>query len=337
MKFKIRFADQIVGVFLIAAVLALLFIIVMLGKKQRWFAKDYTYKTYFDSAAGLGANMAIQYKGLTIGNVKSFELTEDERIEVILAIHDSYVTRVKRGSLVNLSVSPIGLGNNFQFYPGLGEPLAEGEVIPPLNSPEGKALVQSGLARPPAQDGDIAVLLAQVNALLGEIDGALKGNDQTTLGRTLLSVEGTVAGLDSSIKGSQEVPLGRTLLGVEEKVASLDPILADVNRITTDLTKVTEQLNAPGGTVANILNGDGPVYTNLESLLTSLAGILRDIDKTTDHLPANIAVILMDVRKALVSAQDVLTGLTNNPLLKGGIPAKVQSEASGTNLRDISF
>ncbi|MDR0561182.1 MAG: MlaD family protein [Spirochaetaceae bacterium] len=337
MKFRIRFADQIVGVFLVAAVLALLGIIVMLGKTQRWFAKDYYYKTYFDSAAGLSLNMAVQYKGLAVGKVTSVKLTPDERIEVGFSIQEAYNNRVKRGSMVDLSVSPIGLGNQFRFYSGLGEALQEGEFIPAVNSPEGKTLIQSGLARLPAQEGDIAVLLAQVHTLLTDVEAALKGTDQTSLGRTLLGVEGTIASLDNAMKGAEDVPLGRTLLGVEDKVEKIGPILADVNRITGDITKVTEQLNAPDGTVANLLNGDGPVYTNLESMLVSLSGILRDIDKTTDPLPANVAVILADVRQALKTAEDVLTGLANNPLLKGGIPAKVQAQSGGTNLRDISF
>ncbi|MDR0525149.1 MAG: MlaD family protein [Spirochaetaceae bacterium] len=341
MKFKIRFADQIVGVFLIVAILALILIIVMLGRKQRWFARNYSYKTYFDSASGLSPNMAIQYKGFTIGKVTSLTLTEDERIEVLFSIQDTYNSRVKRGSLVDLSVSPIGLGNQFRFYPGLGEPLPEGDFIPTANSPEGKALVQSGLARLPAETGDIAVLMGQVSTLLTDIDSAIKGTEESTLGRTLLGVEGTIGGLNTAIEGTDETTLGRTLLGVEGTIGNLpsqlDPIFANLNKISADLTVLTEQLKDPNGTVASILNSEGPVYVNLEGMLTSLAGILRDLDKTTDHLPANMGGILMNVRTVLQSVQDVLIAVANNPLLKGGIPAKVQSQSSGTNLRDISF
>jgi phospholipid/cholesterol/gamma-HCH transport system substrate-binding protein len=325
MKFRIRFADQIVGFFLIVAVLALIFIVIMLGRSQRWFARDPAYTTYFDSAAGLSENMPVQYKGFTIGNVKSFKLTEDDRVEIIFVIHNNYTYRVKRGSLVDINVSPIGLGNQFRFYPGLGEELAAGELIPQVNSVEGKQLVASGLAYLPAQDDSISLLLSQINTLVADIDNALKGTTETSLGRTLTGVEETVAGISALPPTIDQT--------VNTVVGDLQPIIANINQVTT-------QLSDPSGTVASVLDGKGAVYASLEDSLKSLSGVLRNIDKTTSYLPADmvqIAALLTEVRTAVKAAEDVLIGLTNNPLLKGGIPDHVQIQSGGTNLRDISF
>ncbi|MDR2493828.1 MAG: MlaD family protein [Spirochaetaceae bacterium] len=325
MKFRIRYADQIVGAFLIVAFLALVFAVVILGHRQRWFARNYSFKTYFDSAAGLSSNMAIQYKGITIGNVKSFKLTPDDQVEVIFAIQDTYIDRVKRGSLVDINVSPIGLGNQFRFYPGLGQPLEQGELIPQVNSPEGKALVQSGLAYLPSHDDNISILLGQINTLVADIDSALKGTDATSLGRTFLGIEETVTGvavLPDTVKQT-----------VDSVVSEIAPILADIQQVTT-------QLSDPEGTVATVLDGKGAVYVSLENSLQSLAGILKNIDKTTSYLPADmpqVAALLTEVRATIQTAEDVLVSLTNNPLLKGGIPAKAQTQSSGTSPRDIAF
>ena len=325
MKFRIRYADQIVGAFLIAAFLTLVFVIVILGHRQRWFARDYSYKTYFDSAAGLSPNMAIQYKGITIGNVKSFKLTGDDRVEVIFTIRDTYVDRVKRGSLVDINVSPIGLGNQFRFYPGLGQPLEQGEFIPQVNSPEGKAFAQSGLAYLPSHDDNISILLGQINTLVADIDNALKGTDATSLGRTLLGVEEAVTGVS----------------GLPDTVKqTVDSVAGEIAPILADLQQVTQKLSDPDGTVATVLDGKGEVYASLESSLQSLSGILKNIDKTTSYLPADmpqVAALLTEVRAAVQTAEDVLVSLTNNPLLKGGIPAKVQTQSSGTSPRDIAF
>ncbi|MDR2535610.1 MAG: MlaD family protein [Treponema sp.] len=333
MKFRIRFADQIVGVLLAIAALALICIIFLLGKKQRWFARDHNYKTYFDSAAGLSPNMSVQYKGFTIGNIKSFKLTEDDRVEVVFVIHDDYTSRVTLGSLVDINVSPIGLGNQFRFHPGRGKELVEtGGLIPAVNSPEGKKLIESGLSyRLETSDG-ISLLLSQINDLIENLDNALKGTAETSLGRTLIGIEETVAGVKTLPETVKHT--------VDTLIEDINPILADVNRITTDLNQVTEKLNAPDGLVATVLDGEGAVYTNLEASLKSLSGILKNLDKTASYLPADmtqIAGLLMEVRKAVKSAEDVLTALTNNPLLKGGIPRQVQSQAGGTNLRDVSF
>ena len=50
MKFRIRFADQVVGAFLLLAVLGIAAILVLVGINQRWFAKDYVFRSRFDSA-----------------------------------------------------------------------------------------------------------------------------------------------------------------------------------------------------------------------------------------------------------------------------------------------
>jgi phospholipid/cholesterol/gamma-HCH transport system substrate-binding protein len=38
-----------------------------------------------------------------------------------------------------------------------------------------------------------------------------------------------------------------------------------------------------------------------------------------------------------VTAEDVMVALTNNPLLKNGIPERVETRTGGTSPRDISF
>jgi hypothetical protein len=42
-KFRIRFADKIVGFFIIAALVALGFILFMLGRSHRWVRREYEF------------------------------------------------------------------------------------------------------------------------------------------------------------------------------------------------------------------------------------------------------------------------------------------------------
>ncbi|MDR1047105.1 MAG: MlaD family protein [Treponema sp.] len=333
MKFKIRFADKIVGVFVILAVAALIFVIVLLGSNQRWFAKNYYFVTYFDSASGLAKNMDVKFKGFTIGRVSSFDLTEDDRVKVRFYIFDTYIDRVRLGSLVHLGVSPVGLGNQFLFYAGIGtELLSEGDLIPSAASAEGQDLVARNLANIPESTDNIAMILDQVNSVMGNLnnisktlDDALKGSPETSLGRTLLEVE-------------------RTMDGVQDIPGTINTTIADimreVNPILASLGALSEQLSDPDGTVASILNADGEVYTNLVAALNGISGMLRNLEKTTAGLPRlmpEVAAILQDVRTALKTAEDVLTSLTNNPLLKGGVPERVNPSPGGTSPRDLEF
>jgi phospholipid/cholesterol/gamma-HCH transport system substrate-binding protein len=340
MKFKIRFADKIVGLLFVLALVSLIFVIFMLGSKQRWFARDYQFKTYFESAAGLSNNMAILYKGFTIGNVRSFDLTRDNRVEVLFFIYDTYIDRVTGGSLVELSVSPIGLGSQFLFYPGLGrEQLEEGALIPAAASGEGRALIREGLALVPNYDDSITQLISRADTLLQDIDGAavlvrdaLAGSGDSSIGRTMGDIEETARGL-TTVPGAFNGNLDTLTAELESLLSSVQPVISNVETLTGELIE-------PGGLLFTALDTDGPVYTGLVESLSALSGTLRNLERVIAFVPSQlpqIAGILGELRTALGTAEDVLIALTNNPLLKKGIPEGAETQSNGTNPRDIAF
>jgi phospholipid/cholesterol/gamma-HCH transport system substrate-binding protein len=340
MKFTIRYADRLVGAFIIAALAALVAAIFLLGSSQRWFARNYQFVSYFDSAAGLSKNMAVQYKGFTIGRIKSFDLTPDDRVEVFFYIFDTYISRVREGSLVDISISPVGLGNQFLFYAGLGsEPIAEGELIPSASSPEGKDALRRRIAFIPKQDDSISLILSQVNSVLENIDsltanlnGAFEGTGDTSLGRTMGNIEAATEGL---------VELPAVLRGTMDQLTmDINRIMESTQPILANLKLVSEDLSDPDGTVAQILDAEGPVYTNLASTLESVSGAMRSLEKTAAYVPAQlpqITVMLTEVQEVLNSVEDVLTAILNNPLLRNGVGERVKTQPTGTNMRDLAF
>jgi phospholipid/cholesterol/gamma-HCH transport system substrate-binding protein len=337
MKFSIRFADQIVGSLIILALGVLVFVVFMLGSSQRWFSRDYQFKTYFTSAAGLSQNMPVQYKGFTIGRIKSIALSQDDQVEVFFTIFDTYIDRVRQGSLVEVLISPIGMGNQFMFYPGVGTDLvAEGSVIPAVNSTEGKRMLAGGMAVRPDRDDSLnqiinraGTLLATLNEVLVEVQDAFVGTNRTSLGRTMGEVEMAASGLRVM---AEELPqdLESALTGI---TGQLDPILANLNQLSLKLAD-------PDGSIMSLLDSEGAIYTDLTASLDSISGILRNLEKTSEFIPAQlpqIAVLLADLHTSLTSVQDVLIALTNNPLLKGGIPKHTETRAGGTRPRDLEF
>jgi phospholipid/cholesterol/gamma-HCH transport system substrate-binding protein len=322
------------------ALASLIFVIFMLGSKQRWFAKDYQFRTYFESAAGLSNNMAILYKGFTIGNVRSFDLTSDNRVEVLFFIYDTYIDRVTEGSLVELSVSPIGLGSQFLFYPGLGhDQLEEGSLIPAVASGEGRALIREGLALVPNYDDSITQLISRADTLLQDIDGvavlvreALAGSDESSIGRTMGGIEETAAGL-TAVPGAINETLDTLTAELEALLASIQPVISNVETLTGELIE-------PDGLLFTALDTEGPVYTSLVESLSALSGTLQNLERVIAFVPSQlpqVAGILGELRTALGTAEDVLTALTNNPLLKNGIPGRAETRSNGTNPRDIAF
>ena len=326
MKFKIRFADQIVGFFVVFSLVALIFVVVMLGRYQRWLANDLAFTTVFESAGGLSKNMAVQYKGFTIGNVKSFHMNDEDNVEVVFVVHENYSDRVKLGSMVELMVSPVGLGNQFLFHPGRGEPLPVGSFIPAVGTVQARELIRQRVAVMPQRDDSISLIMSrantvleQINRLLGQLNPALgRGSESTEIGQIVKSIR-------------------RILTGAEAIPHEVSQLLGEVKPILADINAITSELNEPDSLLYSIMDTDKEVYTSLVDSLVSLSSILDNLDKTTALLPGQVPALLSDLRVTLKTAEDVLTALTNNPLLKKGVPDRPGSHGEGANPRNIPF
>ncbi|MCL2043501.1 MAG: MlaD family protein [Treponema sp.] len=343
MKLMIRYADKIVGAFIILAFGILVFVIFMLGSNQRWFSRDYSYVTYFNSASGLSQNMAVQYKGFTIGSVKSIRLDDEDRVEVRFVIFDTYINKVVFGSVVEFQGSPIG-GGSFLFHPGLSdEPLPEGETIPTAHSKEGRRMIDAGLTDKPDQDDSIGVIINNVNSLLANLNEAFQGTEQTSLGRTMVSIEETIAGLPQIVTDVQEaisgiMPVIQNLPSDVENVIS--GVMVQINPVLGDLRTLTERIVEPDSSIMALLDSEGEIYSSLVSTLDSVSGTIRNIERTTNFIPAQmpqVVSMLLDVHGMLSLVEDVLYSLTNNPLLRRGVPQRIETRAGGSHVRNVEF
>jgi phospholipid/cholesterol/gamma-HCH transport system substrate-binding protein len=341
MKFRIRFADQIVGFFIIVALASLTFVIIMLGRSQRWFTRDARFRTEFVSANGLNRNMPVLYKGFTIGNVISFGLSENDQVEAVFSIFEEYRDRVKTGSVVELIVSPIGLGNQFHFYPGKGNDLlGDGDFVPRVDSPLARSFVVQGLVDVPSNDDSIALLLSRANSLIADLRDALGvGSDVTEIGQIVRSVNRTLAGVET-LPDSINMAFEGILVDIDDLLAMVDGLLTAVHPVISDINAITSMAADPDGTIAAILDSEGDVYTGLARSLYSLGGVIEELENIVAFIPRQLpqlAGLITDVRTAIITAEDVLIALTNNPLLRNGIPERVDVQSSGTSPRDIQF
>jgi phospholipid/cholesterol/gamma-HCH transport system substrate-binding protein len=321
MKFSIRYSDQVVGTLVIVGLAIMVFVIFMLGTTQRWFKRDVQYFTYHTSASGLNSGMPISYKGFTIGQVRRISLAEDEdtkedRVKVLFNIFEEYIDKVKIGSLVEIQVSPIGLGSSVILYPGIGPTtVAEGMLIPEINSREALALKSRGLAGPrdPSTDG-INAIVNQVTTLLETINYSLGSKSE-----------------------DEEPPLTKIVNDITQLIGDLSetigPILANLNTLSA-------QIAAPSGTVGKILDGQGPFYRSLEQALVSIAGIIKDLERTIEFIPAQlpqVTTIISQLNALLVDVHKTIIAVNNNPLLRGGIPDRQEFGPGGASPRNENF
>lgn len=351
MKFRIKYAQQVVGVFVLIAAVALIAVVVSMGANQRWFAKNYEYYSIFPTAEGISSGMPIRYKGFEIGRITNIGLTEEDTVRVDFYIQDTYHEKVVENSILQLQTSPIGLGGGMVFRLGREEtdPLPEGTMIPSFSSEEGQAIVEADLVIMPANSDSISRIIDQVEPVLQNVN---------TL---LVSVDETLTHVNSALEGNEDEPLGLTLAQVNQLLAEVETtliqtrresqeLLASINVITGNLENTTAALQDPTGLIPMLLDADGSIatflddnnrlYNQVEAMLISINASLDEVNEFSGFINGTqpqIAGLLEESRSAITSGQDVLEGLSNNPLIRGGITEEVSQPTTFQSYRDAQF
>jgi phospholipid/cholesterol/gamma-HCH transport system substrate-binding protein len=364
MKFKIKFADQIVGLFILVAVVFFAVIVVLIGANQRWFAKDYSFVTSFQTATGVAPGTAILMKGFTIGKIDKLTLNADNGVDAKFHIYDTYYDKVREYSILELTVSPIGLGSQLLFHPGKSETtLAEGVFIPTADSIDGQALIEQELVEIPPKDDTITRLLANVNPLLEntnktivtvnrtltEVNRALAGQSTGPLGTIVTDASTAVAALPGTMRNVDLI-----VADVQTRVGSLldqvSSLLVEFDAISGNLVATTESIRDPTGLVPKLLDPSGSIKTFLndgDALYKKVMSIVGEIEKSVKSLQGivsglnsempKVAAVLNETRTAIQQAQDVLEGVKNNPLIRGGVSERVEQESLYRAMREGSF
>jgi phospholipid/cholesterol/gamma-HCH transport system substrate-binding protein len=259
--------------------------------------------------------------------------------------------------MVEMMISPVGLGNQFLFHSGGGEPLAPGSFVPVVGSDKAKALIRDGIAVEPQHDDSISVILNRAKTLMELLNEAFGegGNDATEIGqivgniKEILAEAKELAGMVKEAFGeerSDATEIGQIVGSMQETLASaktLSGMLTDAMGEGSDATKIGTIVGYADSALANlgtITGPEGEVYVNLVESLKSLSSTLDSLDKTAAFIPGQLPQfmgIIMDLRTTLKTAEDVLVALTNNPLLRGGIPEKPQTQDGGISPWTIPF
>jgi len=367
MKFKIRFAEQIVGIFIIAAVAALVGILIFMGINKRWLADDVVYTSQFNTGQGLRTGMAITLKGFEIGEVKSLTLNDDNLVDASLLIYEEYAGKILKDSVIEYISDPLGLSSGLVFYAAIINRglIPPGGVLPNLHMDEGKLLVRNKMVDRSADTGGIAGILSRVEPLLVDVNDLVVTLNDTimgleldtlmyTLNKTMNDVDATVVSVNRGLNGSESGPVGHTLNNVSTMsdnavvmTETLKGITDDVNKTTSSLTVLAKSLEDPTGLVLRLLDADGSITTLLNDdnvIFDKLVGIIDEVALTFGHVEdlaralsdtsPQISALLDSTLEAVDKGQDVLEGIKNNPLLRGGIPDRKEQPATFRDYRE---
>jgi phospholipid/cholesterol/gamma-HCH transport system substrate-binding protein len=375
MKFKIRFADQIVGVFVLAAIVAVAVVLILIGINQRWFGKNYNFTSKFSSGAGLFVGMPISFKGFDIGKISRMSLNRQNEVDIRFYVQDTYYDRVKPDSVLELTSSPIGLGTTLKFHTGKNAlpPLAEGAYVPSLDTDEGQQLVASGKVEIPKDADVIGSVIAKLNPILDEtrlaitdirraadtVNAGLNGGGGPigTMVTDLSHTPGKVNTAVDDISGKINTVLDKVAV-ISDNVnaisvqtrgvigdfsTNLDVISQNLKEMTgslKDTQGLAKRLLDPHGSIDTFLNDSNELFNQVDSALKNVNAITAQMKSFADFINGTrpqVTSILEKGSDTLSTANDVLEAAKNNPLLRGGVPARTSQGAPLSSYRDEKF
>lgn len=337
MKFRIRHADRIVGLFILVALALVAAMLIFIAINQRWFSHNANYVSKLKSATGLTVGTDITMRGFKLGKISDMSLSKDtdNLVEIKFYVYEKYIDKVTENSVLELSTSPIGLGTSLEFHSGKSRAhLKEGSLVPSLGLPEGLALERAGLVDRPQGDSPITTALASVNELLLLINDTLKGRGSGPINDTLLSIK----------KGANSFPATMANVNLisddlKNGLANLPTVMNQIEAATANLQVLTEKIRDPDSLIPTLL-GTKDLPQQIEQTMQQLHKAMDDVTKITSGIAGEVpklSSLLMETRAAISSAQDVMEGLKNNPLLKDGITKKPSQQAVYESLRREDF
>jgi phospholipid/cholesterol/gamma-HCH transport system substrate-binding protein len=217
-------------------------------------------------------------------------------------------------------------------------------------------LVRQGRVNSPKEDdaitnivGGVAPIMAnvnttleQLNELLGSVNAAVKGKSQGPLGTIVKDAQGIVTNIGATTRTINK-SLDGTFGQVNELLANLNAISANL-KITSDQLKdpkgLVPKLLDPKGSMATFLDDNNALFDRVDTILKTVNESIvevREFAKFINTTRPQIIGVLEEGREAVSKGKDVLEGLKNNPLLKGGIPERVQQPTTFKSYRDEDF
>jgi phospholipid/cholesterol/gamma-HCH transport system substrate-binding protein len=377
MRFRVRFAEQVVGVFVILAFLALAATLVILGVSQGWFARNYRFRSEFLSGNGLSAGMPIKFRGFEIGKIDHIELNGRNTVDVDFHVYETYYPKVRPNSVLELQSSPLGIGGGLVLHAGSdadSPPPPEGSLIPSMDTPEGRRRLAEGLVVVPKADDVVSSIIGQVDPILGEVrriirqadalivtlDAELAGRGtgpvSTLLGTVNGELAGTGAGPISEVLAdlaSAAERVNRVLDDIEQRIvvdtsegvgrtlARIDVVLGTIDKSATSLAAMTAALQDPTGLVPKVLGDtDNRILGRIGEALAGVEGVVRELESFVafvNESQPRISGLLEKGQDTLDQGTDVLTAVRNNPLLRGGVPERREQQATHQSVRDVDF
>jgi phospholipid/cholesterol/gamma-HCH transport system substrate-binding protein len=271
--------ETIVGIFVVASMAALLFMILIVAQQEGLFYEYVTYRSIFKNVSGLKTGSEVHLAGVTVGNVLNTAINPEGNIVVTFQVQKKYSDRIRVDSR-----STIG------FMGLLGDKsldLTSGSLSQPPIPPDGLVTAVEPL--------DITQLLARAAPSLEDLQKVI--SNLVSLTDALSEPGSDTRKILSEVRDIvSKINTGKGSLG---KLVNDPGLYKDTADATAQLRKFVDSLEKGKGLVGTLVND--PAFKDLTvKTMAEMQATFANLNKTTADLKA-AAAGLPDMAKKLES------------------------------------
>jgi phospholipid/cholesterol/gamma-HCH transport system substrate-binding protein len=331
---EVRWSQLKVGVIVLvsAVILTTLLFLMTSASGLGVFSHKLTVTTYFENSAGLKEGAAVNLQGVTIGTVRSVQVTTspDRKltpVQVSMKIDGKYQADIHTDSTAALTTVVV-LGDtvvDINSQVATGPAIQDGAVLNTLETPSINDVVK-------ASQGTIEnlnTILAKLNTVVDNLESGKGSFGQLLVNpdlynkfvATMDSVQQTTAKLNKN-----DNTLGRFLNDDGQMYYRVDDALGRVD-------EMTKSLQAGKGTAGKILTDDS-LYNNLNQSLGNLNSILADMQagKGSAGMLLKDPTFAKKLNDTLAKTDDLMTGISQG---KGTIGKLATDDRMYTNVNSL--
>jgi len=239
------------------------------------FRGRYYLSSTVDEAGGIRRGDAVQYRGVTIGRVRSFDISQGG-VTLRLEIENRY--RVPRDSHVELRSNALIGGSIAQIVPGeSNEPAPNGAVLPgssarPLTDTVGEVAAESRKTMERIQELLSPRTVEGVEGSVGQLQALLTQLAETTAAQRadiekLTHNLSVASGHAEKLASSPE--LERSVKRLDAITAKLDEAATSFDRASSSINVVVGRIERGEGTLGKLAKDD-TLYANANQTIVNL-------------------------------------------------------------------
>ena len=305
---SISWAELRVGLLVIASFLLLAVAIFFIGGEIGFFRPRITLTAYFASASGMKNGAEVRLEGVTVGNVRSVQVTNDDLPDRSVAIQVGIDERYPIPADAVLTIGTIGLlGDSvvqISRSGSTGAALTDGDEIQGTSAGDIQAIIQ--------QTNDVVANLDNLSEQVVEIAAGIE-RGEGTLGLLLTDESIFEDAAATMLEARRLVEDARTADGTIGRFIYDSEIFDRVAAAVTDLEAVVDSIENGEGALGLFIN-DRSLYDRADSLVASAEDILAGVrdGEGTLGLMLTDETLFNNMSEAAENINTMVTDITNS-------------------------